>query len=387
MRLNSESIETILERFDRRDDADADYVMAHWREAVDVYEHDGSMLDLDNIVRLETVLGDRIGYDAYHRINSTMEDLGEWLEQGLLVREASDGARRTAGSGGVPLNWIRGRLDEWIRTAPIDADARYTWTAGLADQSERDVMRVWAEDELAQVVEDHYWNFPGGRNSCMEFYSRPDFISESYVEWKAGLLSEGDLERTDRADTDPLGDPRAAAEAATLHVGRHKGRGAPPPMTKGRNMPQTMLTVRGNLGANPDYLPEKTMEDGAILPSKLQAVVYENRRVRTADGGWTDDPRGPVKTTVQLFGNAADTVRRIDMRQGDPVIAGGSIAEPAAYASSKDGQPDARNVINAQWLVYDSILYQRRKERAAEAEQRAGSSPSETQPATGEERS
>ena len=87
-------------------------------------------------------------------------------------------------------------------------------------------------------------------------------------------------------------------------------------------MPQTMLTVRGNLGANPDYLPEKTMEDGAILPSKLQAVVYENRRVRTADGGWTDNPRGPVKTTVQLFGNAADTVRRIDMRQGAPVIAG-----------------------------------------------------------------
>ena len=142
-------------------------------------------------------------------------------------------------------------------------------------------------------------------------------------------------------------------------------------------MPQTMLTVRGNLGANPDYLPEKTMEDGAILPSKLQAVVYENRRVRTADGGWTDDPRGPVKTTVQLFGNAADTVR---------LIAGGSLAEPAAYASSKDGQPDARNVINAQWLVYDSILYQRRKERAAEVEQRAGFAPSETQPATGEER-
>lgn len=77
MRLNSESIETILERFDRRDDAD--YVMAHWRESVDVYEHDGSMLDLDNIVRLETVLGDRIGYDAYRRVNSTMEDLGEWL--------------------------------------------------------------------------------------------------------------------------------------------------------------------------------------------------------------------------------------------------------------------------------------------------------------------
>ena len=66
---------------------------------------------------------------------------------------------------------------------------------------------------------------------------------------------------------------------------------------------------------------------------------------------------------------------------------GGGLLGTAAYASSKDGQPDARNVINAQWLVYDSILYQRRKERAAEAEQRAGSSPSETQPATGEERS
>ena len=38
-------------------------------------------------------------------------------------------------------------------------------------------------------------------------------------------------------------------------------------------MPQTMLTVRGNLGANPDYLPEKTTDDGTILPSKLQAVV------------------------------------------------------------------------------------------------------------------
>lgn len=95
-----------------------------------------------------------------------------------------------------------------------DADARYAWTAGLADQSERDIMRVWAEEELAQVVEDHYWNFPGGRDSCMEFYSSPDFISESYVEWKAGLLSEGDLERTDRADKDLLGSPRAFGENA-----------------------------------------------------------------------------------------------------------------------------------------------------------------------------
>ena len=33
MRLNSESIETILERFDRRADADADYVM-DWLQCI-----------------------------------------------------------------------------------------------------------------------------------------------------------------------------------------------------------------------------------------------------------------------------------------------------------------------------------------------------------------
>lgn len=204
MRLNSESIETILERFDRRDDADADYVMAHWREAVDVYEHDG------RCSTSTTSSGSKPSSATESATTPTTGSTPLWKTSGNGWSKACSCARRrTAGSGGVPLNWIRGRLDEWIRTAPIDADARYTWTAGLADQSERDVMRVWAEDELAQVVEDHYWNFPGGRNSCMEFYSRPDFISESYVEWKAGLLSEGDLERTDRADTDPLGDPRA----------------------------------------------------------------------------------------------------------------------------------------------------------------------------------
>ena len=208
MRLNSESIETILERFDRRDDADADYVMAHWREAVDVYEHDGSMLDLDNIVRLETVLGDRIGYDA------TTGSTPLWKTSGNGWSKACSCARRRTARVGRPApaaSLSTGSADDWTNGSeprpstptPLHVDA------GLADQSERDVMRVWAEDELAQVVEDHYWNFPGGRNSCMEFYSRPDFISESYVEWKAGLLSEGDLERTDRADTDPLGDPRA----------------------------------------------------------------------------------------------------------------------------------------------------------------------------------
>ena len=54
----------------------------------------------------------------------------------------------------------------------------------------------------------------------MEFYSRPDFISESYVEWKAGLLSEGDLERTDRADTDPLGRPARNSARPRRHAER-----------------------------------------------------------------------------------------------------------------------------------------------------------------------
>ena len=72
-------------------------------------------------------------------------------------------------------------------------------------------------------------------------------------------------------------------------------------------MPQTMLTVRGNLGANPDYLPEKTMEDGAILPSKLQAVVYENRRVRTADGGAAPSRRPCSSSATRPTPYAAST--------------------------------------------------------------------------------
>ena len=79
-------METVLARFGRHDGSDADYIAAHWDEAVDVYYHDGSMLDLDDIVRLETVLGVKVGYDAYHRINSEVDDLEDWLETGLTIR-------------------------------------------------------------------------------------------------------------------------------------------------------------------------------------------------------------------------------------------------------------------------------------------------------------
>mgnify|MGYP000072652619 CR=1 FL=1 len=208
MRLNSESIETILERFDRRDDADADYVMAHWREAVDVYEHDGSMLDLDNIVRLETVLGDRIGYDA------TTGSTPLWKTSGNGWSKACSCARRRTARVGRPApaaSLSTGSADDWTNgseprpSTPTPATrGRPGWrTSPNATSCGLGGGRAGA-GRRGPLLE-----LPGGRNSCMEFYSRPDFISESYVEWKAGLLSEGDLERTDRADTDPLGDPRA----------------------------------------------------------------------------------------------------------------------------------------------------------------------------------
>ena len=110
MRLNSESIEIILERFDRRDDADADYIMAHWREAVDVYEHDGSMLGLDNIVRLETVLGDRIGYDA------TTGSTPLWKTSGNGWSKACSCARRRMARVGRPApaaSLSTGSADDW----------------------------------------------------------------------------------------------------------------------------------------------------------------------------------------------------------------------------------------------------------------------------------
>lgn len=80
------AMQAVLQRLDYRDESDAECIAAHWDEAVDVYHHGGSMLDLDNIVRLETVLGAKVGYDAYHRIDSEVDDLEDWLETGLAIR-------------------------------------------------------------------------------------------------------------------------------------------------------------------------------------------------------------------------------------------------------------------------------------------------------------
>ena len=51
------------------------------------------------------------------------------------------------------------------------------------------------------------------------------------------------------------------------------------------------------------------------------------------------------------------------MQQGDPVIAGGTLADPAAFVSPRDGEMDARTVINAVWLVFDSIRVEQRRTR------------------------
>ena len=88
-----------------------------------------------------------------------------------------------------------------------------------------------------------------------------------------------------------------------------------------------------------------------------------SRRVRTPDGRWEDDPRGPVKAKIQLFGRNAEIVHRLGMQQGDPVIAGGTLADPAAFVSPRDGEMDARTVINAAWLVFDSIRVEQRRAR------------------------
>ena len=128
-------------------------------------------------------------------------------------------------------------------------------------------------------------------------------------------------------------------------------------------MAQATITVRGNLGATPDFLPAKTADDGTVLQARLSAVVYESRRVRTPERRWEDDPRGPVKTKVQLFGRNAEIVHRLGMQQGDPVIAGGTLTDPAAFVSPRDGEMDARTVINAAWLVFDSIRVEQRRIR------------------------
>ena len=90
-------------------------------------------------------------------------------------------------------------------------------------------------------------------------------------------------------------------------------------------MPQSMQVVRGLLAANPDYWPAKTNADGTTSSAYLRATVYEDRpRVRQKDGSYTDNPLGPVRTTVKFWGQAAELLHGMDFRQGDAVVATGS---------------------------------------------------------------
>ena len=83
-------------------------------------------------------------------------------------------------------------------------------------------------------------------------------------------------------------------------------------------MPQSMQVVRGLLAANPDYWPAKTNADGTTSSAYLRATVYEDRpRVRQKDGSYTDNPLGPVRTTVKFWGQAAELLHGMDFRQGD----------------------------------------------------------------------
>ena len=103
-------------------------------------------------------------------------------------------------------------------------------------------------------------------------------------------------------------------------------------------MPQSMQVVRGLLAANPDYWPAKTNADGTTSSAYLRATVYEDRpRVRQKDGSYTDNPLGPVRTTVKFWGQAAELLHGMDFRQGDAVVATGRMGDPDAFISQKDG--------------------------------------------------
>ena len=101
-------------------------------------------------------------------------------------------------------------------------------------------------------------------------------------------------------------------------------------------MPQSMQVVRGLLAANPDYWPAKTNADGTTSSAYLRATVYEDRpRVRQKDGSYTDNPLGPVRTTVKFWGQAAELLHGMDFRQGDAVVATGRMAIPTPSSARR----------------------------------------------------
>ena len=141
-------------------------------------------------------------------------------------------------------------------------------------------------------------------------------------------------------------------------------------------MPQSMQVVRGLLAANPDYWPAKTNADGTTSSAYLRATVYEDRpRVRQKDGSYTDNPLGPVRTTVKFWGQAAELLHGMDFRQGDAVVATGRMGAPDAFISQKDGKAYARPVVIGDSMQIDSIVSQRiqlARERKRQNKEQAG---------------
>ena len=141
-------------------------------------------------------------------------------------------------------------------------------------------------------------------------------------------------------------------------------------------MPQSMQVVRGLLAANPDYWPAKTNADGTTSSAYLRATVYEDRpRVRQKDGSYTDNPLGPVRTTVKFWGRAAALLHGMDFRQGDAVVATGRMGDPDAFISQKDGKAYARPVVIGDSMQIDSIVSQRiqlARERKRQDKEQAG---------------
>ena len=141
-------------------------------------------------------------------------------------------------------------------------------------------------------------------------------------------------------------------------------------------MPQSMQVVRGLLAANPDYWPAKTNADGTTSSAYLRATVYEDRpRVRQKDGSYTDNPLGPVRTTVKFWGQAAELLHGMDFRQGDAVVATGRMGDPDAFISQKDGKAYARPVVIGDSMQIDSVVSQRiqlARERKRQDKEQAG---------------
>lgn len=62
----------------------ADYIIEHLGAAVDVVRHGGCLIDLDNMVHLETILGFNVSYELYCYIDSQYDgsllDIENWEE-------------------------------------------------------------------------------------------------------------------------------------------------------------------------------------------------------------------------------------------------------------------------------------------------------------------